>query len=65
MADKAPRNEGEGNRTAARAYDKHATEFAHSGKVKDAAKAARESLDSPEGDELRKAEAEGKRPARH
>jgi len=54
-------NEGEGNRTAARRYDREATEFAHSGRVKDqaeAAKAARD--DSAEQRELDRAEEAGR-----
>ncbi|MDB5410044.1 MAG: hypothetical protein JWL84_4956 [Rhodospirillales bacterium] len=53
-------NEGEGNKTAARHYDKAQAEFAKSGKVADAARQAREAVDGPEGKELEKAEATGK-----
>ena len=54
-------NEGEGSRTAARAYDDAATKFAHSGKVEPAARDAEKALDGPEKAELARAEAEGKR----
>ena len=57
---KAPENEGEGSRTAARAYNKRTEEFVATGNVEEAAKEASEALDRPEGDELRQAEAEGK-----
>ncbi len=53
-------NEGEGNITAAREYNKKTEEFVASGKVKEAAKKAEEALEGPEGDELRAAEAKGK-----
>ena len=54
--------EGEGSRTAARAYDQAATEFAHSGKVEEAAREAVEALSDPaKAAELRKAEATGKK----
>ncbi len=55
------RNEGEGNHTAARAYNKAQTGFAHGGKVEAAAKDAARAVDGPEGEALRKAEQEGKR----
>jgi hypothetical protein len=53
-------NEGEGNVTAALAYDHSQTEFAEKADVKRKAKAAKKALDGPEGPELRKAEAAGK-----
>ena len=53
-------NEGEGNRTAARAYNKGATQFTGSGKVEAQAKAAERAVDGPEGPALRDAEAAGK-----
>jgi len=59
------RNEGEGNRTAARAYNKATTEFAQSGKVSAAAAKAKKSLSSPpEAAEMKRAEATGRRPAK-
>jgi len=54
------KNEGEGNRTAAREYNKATTEFTQSGKVQPAADKAKKALDSGEGEELRKAEDEGR-----
>jgi len=53
-------NEGEGNRTAARHYNEGAQNFARSGKVEEKAKEARGALDSPEGEDLRRAEEKGK-----
>lgn len=54
------KNEGEGNWTAAKAYDRDQKKFAESGKVEKAAREAAESLDK-DREELAKAEAEGKR----
>jgi hypothetical protein len=59
----AQRNEGEGNRTAARQYNDEQHAFAKSGKVESAAKDAAEAVDGPEGKALRQAEAAGKRHA--
>jgi hypothetical protein len=59
------RNEGEGNRTAARAYNKATKEFVQSGKVPAAAAKAKQSLSSPtEAAEMKRAEAAGRRPAK-
>jgi hypothetical protein len=58
------RNEGEGNRTAAKAYNKATTAFAKSGKVGAAAQRAKKSLDTAEVVELKRAEAIGRRPAK-
>ena len=56
------KNEGEGNRTAARAYDRDQQKFAQSGKVEPAARAAKESLeDTEQSRHLEQAEREGKR----
>lgn len=55
------RNEGEGSRTAAKQYNDATEKFAKSGKVEPAAKAAKKSLEGVEGDELAKAEEEGRR----
>lgn len=52
--------EGEGNYTAARAFDRDQHRFAQSGKVGEKAREAERSLD-PDKAELDKAEAEGKR----
>ncbi len=58
------RNEGEGNKTAAKEYNKAATEHARSGRSDEAARKARQALDTPEGTEMREAEIEGKRHAK-
>jgi hypothetical protein len=55
------RNEGEGNRTAAKQYNKETTQFAQSGAVDRRAKEAEQALDGAEGDALRRAEDEGRR----
>jgi len=54
-------NEGEGNRTAARNYDRAVAETVKSGTVPEKARAAARALDGAEGDELRRAEAQAKR----
>jgi hypothetical protein len=53
-------NEGEGNRTAARAYNRQAERFAKSGKVEKKAREAQQAVDGAEGKELAQAEAAGK-----
>lgn len=58
------RNEGEGNKTAARHYNEATTKFAKSGKVGPAAKAAKKAVDGPESKKLREAEKQGRKPAR-
>jgi len=58
------RNEGEGNKTAAKEYNKAATAHAQSGRSEEAAQKARQALDTPEGTEMREAEIEGKRHAK-
>ncbi len=50
------KNEGEGNRTADRAYREGATKFAKSGQVHARAQEAARAVDGLEGPELRKAE---------
>lgn len=55
------RNEGEGNKTAARAFNQAQKRFAESGKVEKAARDAEHALDTAEGRDLREAEREGKR----
>ncbi len=50
------KNEGEGNRTADRAYVAGATKFARSGQVPARAQEAARAVDGPEGPALRKAE---------
>lgn len=56
----ADRNEGEGNKTAARHYNEKTEKFAKSGRVEEQAHAAEEALDGGEGRELERAEAAGK-----
>ena len=54
-------NEGEGNKTADRAYRKGTEEFVRSGQVEEQARKAAEALDGDEGPELRHAEDKGRR----
>lgn len=54
------RNEGEGNKTAAREYNDAQHRFAESGKVKPAAEDAARAMDGDERAELEKAEQAGK-----
>ena len=54
------RNEGEGNKTAARQYNEAQHRFAESGQVEKKAREAEKALDK-EGPELQKAEMVGKR----
>ena len=56
-------NEGEGSRSAARHYNEAVMETVRSGKVDELAEEAKEALDGPEADELRRAEDEAKRHA--
>jgi hypothetical protein len=62
---KSQKNEGEGNRTAAREYNKDQRAFVESGKVQKSADKARKAVDSDEADNLKKAEKEGLKKARH
>lgn len=57
----AQRNEGEGNRTAARHFNAEQQRFARSGKVGKKAREAEKALEGPEREELEHAEALGKR----
>ena len=57
----AQRNEGEGNRTAARRYNEAQKRFVRSGKVEDKAHEAEEAMEGEERKELERAEAVGKR----
>lgn len=57
------RNEGEGNRTAARQYNEAQREFVKSGEVEEKAREAEQALDGREKRELDRAEAVGKRPS--
>jgi hypothetical protein len=54
------RNEGEGNKTAAREYNKETTAFAKSGQVEEKAREAKQALEGKEADAMREAEREGK-----
>lgn len=63
MAERS-KNEGEGNRTAARHYNEATKKFVESGKVDSAAHEAEKAIESEEGKELRDAEAKGKAKAR-
>jgi hypothetical protein len=59
------KNEGEGSRSAARAYNTGLKEHIDAGKVKPAAEKAKKAVDSPENAELREAEKKGESKARH
>lgn len=63
--DLTPKNEGEGSRTAAKAYNDAQQKFVKSGKVDEAAKDAEKAVEGPEGEEMKKAEKEGLKHARH
>lgn len=54
------KNEGEGSRSGAKAYDDAATKFADSGRVKEAADKAKTAREGPERAELDRAEAAGR-----
>jgi hypothetical protein len=56
----ATRNEGEGNKTAAREYNEAQRRFVSGGKDEAAARDAEQALEGPEQAELRAAEAIGK-----
>ena len=53
--------EGEGSHSASRRYNEGATKHAKDADVEGLARKAADALDGPEGDDLRKAEAEAKR----
>ena len=55
------RNEGEGNKTAARQYNESQRRFVESGKVEEKAREAEKSLQGRETTELERAEVIGKR----
>jgi hypothetical protein len=55
------RNEGEGNRTAARNFNEKQQRFTKSGKVEEKAREAEKAVESDEAKELERAETEGKR----
>ena len=54
------KNEGEGNRTAARAYNEATKRFTQSGRVEESGKAAKKAVEGPEKAELERAEKVGK-----
>ena len=54
------RNEGEGNKTAAREYNKATADFTKSGEVESKAREAKRAVDGAEGEKLREAEREGR-----
>jgi len=56
-------NEGEGNKTAARRYNEEASKSAAAGRGREKGPEAAKALDRAEGQQLREAEAEGKRHA--
>ena len=53
-------NEGEGNKTAARRYNKATEEYVRSGRAEHAAEEAKEALESDEGESLLEAEEEAR-----
>lgn len=57
-------NEGEGNRTAAKEYNRKTEAFAKSGKVGSSADKAEQAVEGNEREELEQAERAGRRPAR-
>jgi hypothetical protein len=57
-------NEGEGNKTAARRYNKEATKSAQQHKGEKKGPEAAEALDGPEAEEMRDAERKGRQPLR-
>jgi hypothetical protein len=61
--DKTQKNEGEGNRSAARRYNEAQQRFVRSGRVEEKAKEAERAIEGKEGDALREAELVGKRHA--
>jgi hypothetical protein len=58
------KNEGEGNRTAARQYNKDQQAFVKSGKVDEAAEKAKKAVQGSEAEKLRRAEQAGRSKAR-
>jgi hypothetical protein len=54
------KNEGEGNRTAAREYNEAIKRFTQSGRVEESGKAAKRAVESGEKAELERAEKAGK-----
>jgi hypothetical protein len=60
MPEDDPKNEGEGSRTAARAYNEKTKQFVENEDVEAKAEEAAQALEGKEGDELRKAEEQGR-----
>jgi hypothetical protein len=60
MAEENPKNEGEGSRTAAAAYNEKTRRFVENEDVEAKAQEAADALAGREGDELRKAEEKGR-----
>jgi hypothetical protein len=60
----AQRNEGEGNRTAAREHGRHATAHAKTGRARKHAHKTLRAMETPEGTAMREAEIKGKSAAR-
>jgi hypothetical protein len=58
------KNEGEGNKTAARQYNKEQREFVKSGRVDQAASEAAEAVSGSEKDDLKRAEETGRSKAK-
>jgi len=58
--DSAQKNEGEGNRTAAREYNEAAHRFAQSGRVQESSERAKTAVEGEEKAELERAEKIGK-----
>ncbi len=58
------KNEGEGNKTAARQYNKGTRDFVKSGRVDTAAEAAAKAVSGEERHELEQAEEKGRRHAK-
>ncbi len=53
-------NQGEGNKEAARVYNKEQQQFVAEGKVEEGAQEAKAAVEGSEAEELKKAEEEGK-----
>ncbi len=62
--DDRQKNEGEGNRTAAREYNRNTRAFVEKEDVDKLGEQARKDLDGPKGESLRQAEEDGKRKAK-
>ena len=60
MADEPTTNEGEGSRTAAKDYNERTKQFMQNNDVEARAREAAAAVDSQEGEELRKAEDQGR-----